>query len=132
MTLRLTDPEEDRYQRLRLIRWWDQEKLSRASVLVFGAGALGSEVVKNLALLGIGNITIADFDRIETTNLTRSVLFRSGDVGRWKAEVLASRAKEMNPDCNVSALCCDARYDIGLAFLKTMDVVFGCLDNREA
>jgi molybdopterin/thiamine biosynthesis adenylyltransferase len=132
MTLRLTDPEADRYQRLRLIRWWDQEKLSSASVFVFGAGALGNEVVKNLALLGIGNITIADFDRIETTNLTRSVLFRGSDIGNWKAEVLASRAKEMNPDCNVHSLCCDARYDIGLAFLKKMDVIFGCLDNREA
>jgi molybdopterin/thiamine biosynthesis adenylyltransferase len=132
MTLRLTDPEQDRYQRLRLIRWWDQEKLAKAKVLVVGAGALGNEVVKNLALLGLGNIFIADFDRIETTNLTRSVMFRREDVGRWKAEVLAARAKELNPDCEASSICCDARYDLGLGFLKTMDLVLGCLDNREA
>ncbi|HSE42596.1 MAG TPA: ThiF family adenylyltransferase, partial [Acidobacteriota bacterium] len=55
MTIRLTDPEMDRYQRLKLIRWWDQDKLKNARILVVGAGALGNEVVKNLALLGIGN-----------------------------------------------------------------------------
>lgn len=132
MTLRLTDPEKDRYQRFRLIRWWDQEKLARSSVLVAGAGALGNEVVKNLALLGVGNIWIADFDRIETTNLTRSVLFRAGDVGQWKADVLATRAEELNPDTHAYPLRCDVRYHPGLGFLKQTDVIFGCLDNREA
>ncbi len=132
MTLRLSNPDEDRYQRLRLIRWWDQDKLKAASTLVLGAGALGNEVVKNLALLGIGKIWIADFDRIETTNLTRSVLFRAADVGQWKAEVLASRAKELNPDCMTHALTIDVRYEFGLAFLKEIDLIFGCLDNREA
>lgn len=132
MTLRLSHPDEDRYQRLRLIRWWDQEKLKAASALVVGAGALGNEVVKNLALLGVGKIWIADFDRIETTNLTRSALFRSADVGQWKAEVLSARAAEMNPDCDVRPLILDVRFDLGLGFLKRIDMIFGCLDNREA
>jgi molybdopterin/thiamine biosynthesis adenylyltransferase len=64
MTIRLTNPSEDRYERFRLIRWWDQEKLKNAKVLVLGAGALGNEVAKNLALLGAGNVWIADFDAI--------------------------------------------------------------------
>lgn len=132
MTLRLSHPDEDRYQRLRLIRWWDQSRLQRASALVVGAGALGNEVVKNLALLGIGTIWIVDFDRIETTNLTRSALFRAGDVQQWKAEVLAASAAELNPDCRTHALVRDARFDLGLSFLKGIDVIFGCLDNREA
>jgi molybdopterin-synthase adenylyltransferase len=132
MTLRLTDPEQDRYQRLRLIRWWDQDRLANSRVLVLGSGALGNEVVKNLALLGAGEINIVDFDKIETTNLTRSTLFRAADVGAWKAEVLASRAAELNPDVRAKALRSDARFDLGLAFLKGMDVIFGCLDNREA
>ena len=132
MTLKLTDPDQDRYQRLRLIRWWDQEKLKSASVLVVGAGALGNEVAKNLGLLGVGNIWIADFDRIETTNLTRSALFRLSDVGAWKADVLADRVKELNPDCATHALKIDVRFDFGLAFFKQFDVIFGCLDNREA
>jgi molybdopterin-synthase adenylyltransferase len=132
MTLRLNHPDEDRYQRFRLIQWWDQQKLKAASALVVGAGALGNEAVKNLALLGVGQIWIADFDRIETTNLTRSALFRASDVGQWKAEVLATRAAEMNPDCDVRPLRIDVRYDVGLGFLKSVDLVFGCLDNREA
>lgn len=132
MTIRITNPEEDRYQRLRLIRWWEQDRMSRANVLVVGAGALGNEVVKNLALLGIGRVWIVDFDRIERSNLTRSALFRAGDVGQWKADVLAGRARELNPDCHAEAIRSDVRYDIGLHFLSQMDAVFGCLDNREA
>jgi len=131
MTIRITNPEEDRYQRLRLIRWWEQERMSRAKALVLGAGALGNEVVKNLALLGIGSVWIVDFDRIEHSNLTRSAMFRAGDVGAWKADVLAERARDLNPDCRVESLKCDVRYEIGLHFLSQIDVVFGCLDNRE-
>ena len=59
----LTEADDDRFHRFRLITWWDQEKLRDAKVLVVGAGALGNEIVKNLALLGIGNILIADLDR---------------------------------------------------------------------
>ncbi len=132
MTIRLTDPESDRYQRLKLIRWWDQDKLRNARVLVLGAGALGNEVVKNLALLGIGKVWIVDFDRIETTNLTRSALFRASDVGQWKAEVLALRASEMNPDSTFTPLRTDVRYNLGLGFLARVDLILGCLDNREA
>jgi adenylyltransferase/sulfurtransferase len=132
MTLRLTDPESDRYQRLKLIRWWDQDKLKNARILVVGAGALGNEVVKNLALLGIGNVWIVDFDRIETTNLTRSALFRAEDVGKWKTDVLAARATEMNPDSTFIPLRVDVRYDLGFGFISQMDLILGCLDNREA
>ena len=90
-TIELTSADfaEDRYSRLRLIPWWDQEKLKNACILVVGAGAIGNELIKNLALLGIGSILIVDMDQIEQTNLTRSVLFRAGDVGRYKAEVAA-------------------------------------------
>ena len=65
--------EEDRYSRFRLIAWWDKDKLAAARVLVVGAGALGNEVLKNLALLGVGAAFVIDFDHIEESNLTRSV-----------------------------------------------------------
>lgn len=132
MTIRLTDPGNDRYQRLRLIRWWDQDKIRNARALVIGAGALGNEVSKNLALVGMAKVWVLDFDRIETTNLTRSVLFRAHDVGRWKADVLAERASEINPDSTFLPLRWDVRHDLGLGFLSQMELVFGCLDNREA
>src|SRR5436853_126669 len=77
--------EEDRFHRFRLISWWDQAKLANAKVLVVGAGALGNEIVKNLALLGVGNLLIADLDKIENSNLSRSVLYRASDNGTHKA-----------------------------------------------
>lgn len=132
MTLKITNPQEDRYARFRLIRWWEQDRLRAANALVLGAGALGNEVVKNLALLGVGHVSIVDFDQIETSNLTRSALFRPGDEGKGKAEVLASRAHEINPDATFTPLGIDVRFDLGLNLLRGMDLVFGCLDNREA
>ena len=126
------DFEEDRYSRLRLIPWWDQEKLKNACILVVGAGAIGNELIKNLALLGIGKILIVDMDKIEQTNLTRSVLFRAGDVGRYKAEVAAERAMELNPDVRAKAFTRNVIDDIGLGLFARVDVALGGLDNREA
>ena len=75
--LNSSDFEEDRYARLRLIPWWDQERLKNATIMVVGAGAIGNELIKNLTLLGIGRILVYDMDAIESTNLTRSVLYRA-------------------------------------------------------
>lgn len=130
--LRHEDFEEDRYSRLRLIPWWDQDRLRRATVMVVGAGALGNELIKNLTLLGIGRILVYDIDAIESTNLTRSVLYRARDVGRYKAEVAAERAMEMNPDVKVKAFVSNIIDDVGLGVFRRMDVVLGGLDNREA
>jgi len=124
--------DSDRYGRLRLISWWRQEKLAAAKILVVGAGALGNEVLKNLALLGAGRIFIIDFDTIESTNLTRSVLFRAGDAGRSKAERAAAAVHALNPDVRVCALNGNVITDLGLGVFAEMDVVIGCLDNREA
>ena len=106
--------------------------MEKAKILVVGAGALGNEVVKNLALMGVGYIYIIDFDTIEAANLSRSPLFREGDNGREKAEVAAARAKEINPDIHVQYLHGDVTTQIGLGVIRRMDVIIGCLDNREA
>ena len=124
--------DDDRYARFRLIAWWDQEKLAAAKVLVVGAGALGNEVLKNLALLGVGTIYVVDFDRIETSNLTRSVLFRARDCGRPKAEVAAEALRDINPDTRVMPLLANIMTEVGLGLFRDVDVVIGCLDNREA
>ncbi|MBL8889324.1 MAG: ThiF family adenylyltransferase [Planctomycetaceae bacterium] len=124
--------DQDRYDRLRLISWWDQERIRQARVLVVGAGALGNEVIKNLVLLGIGTIYLIDFDLIEASNLSRSVFFRDSDRGQPKACVLAARAQELNPDSRVIPLHGNVMLDIGIGLIKSLDVVVGCLDNREA
>lgn len=127
-----SDFEEDRYSRLRLIPWWDQDRLKNASIMVVGAGAIGNELIKNLTLLGIGRILIFDMDSIENTNLTRSILFRRRDVGRYKAEVAAEAAMDINPDVKAKAFVSNIIDDVGLGVFRRMDVVLGGLDNREA
>ena len=124
--------EDDRYSRLKLIGWWDQERISKAKILVVGAGALGNEVLKNLALLGIGQIELIDMDEVDLTNLTRSILFRATDAGHPKATVAAKMIGEVNPDCRVNPIVGNVLTDIGLGLVRDMDVVIGCLDNREA
>lgn len=124
--------DDDRYSRFRLIAWWDQEKLAAARVLVVGAGALGNEVLKNLALLGVGTVYIVDFDEIEESNLTRSVLFRSRDRGRPKADAAADVLRDINPEMHVYPRLANIITEIGLGLFRDVDVVIGCLDNREA
>jgi len=124
--------DDDRYGRLRLIPWWRQERLAAARILVVGAGALGNEVLKNLALVGVGLIHVIDLDLVEPSNLSRSILFRAGDGGRPKAEVAAERCQEVNPGVRVRATRGDVLTDLGLGLFAEVDVVIGCLDNREA
>ncbi len=124
--------DADRYGSLRLIPWWRQERLAAARILVAGAGALGNEVLKNLALLGIGSIVVIDLDEVEPSNLSRSVLFRAADGGRSKAEVAAERALELNPDIAIRGIRGDLIHDLGLGHFADADIVLGCLDNREA
>jgi len=121
---------ESKYDRQRAI--WDQEILRKARVLVVGAGTLGNEAVKNLALLGVGSITIIDNDIIERVNLNRCLLFREEDIGLPKARVAAQRARELNPDIDVSYHIADVIFDFGAGFFENFDIVLSCLDNREA
>jgi Dinucleotide-utilizing enzymes involved in molybdopterin and thiamine biosynthesis family 2 len=117
-----------------MLSWFRAETVKNARVMVAGAGALGNEVLKNLALFGVGNIVIVDFDTIEHSNLTRSVLFRAEDADRklYKADVAAKRIKEINPDIHVTPLCGNLFTDVGLGLYRQMDVIIGCLDNLEA
>lgn len=107
------------------------------TALVVGAGALGNEVIKNLALLGIRTLWIADRDTVEASNLTRSILYCTPDVdkeiaqGTPKAVFAARRALEINPDLDVKAWVGEIA-DLGAGVLRRADVVFSCLDNEMA
>jgi len=124
--------KDSRFARLEAIEWWDQALLARAQILVVGAGALGNEVLKNLALLGVGRIAIADMDRVELSNLSRSVLFRESDEGLPKAECAARAAREIFPGAQVYPITGNVLADLGLGWFRWADVVIGALDNREA
>ena len=123
---------EDRYERQKRISWWDQELLKNSNILVVGAGTLGNEVCKNLALLGVGSITLIDYDIIEEVNLSRCILMRSEDNGQDKADIVAKRMIELNKDVNVTPLNSDVVYEYGSANYRDFDAVLMTVDNLEA
>ena len=122
----------ERYQRHSLVDWFDQARLVASSVLVVGAGAVGNEVLKNLCLLGVGRIHIVDFDRIEEHNLTRTILYRAGDVGKFKAETAAAACRELDPEVQVTFSNADFWTALSLADLVGFQAVLCCVDNFEA
>ena len=111
---------------------WSQAKLVAARVLVVGAGALGNEVLKNLALLGAGTIYICDYDRIERSNLCKSLLFNAENCGEYKAQVAAQRLALINPEIRIVAITANIDSQVGLGLFAEADLVFGCVDNRLA
>ena len=124
--------QEDRYSRFRLIPWWDQKKIQSARVLVIGAGALGNEILKNLVLLGFERVVIVDLDKIEESNLSRSILYRSSDVGSYKAEAAARSVLALAPNVKLRPLVANVVQDCGLGIFAWSDVIIAGLDNREA
>jgi molybdopterin/thiamine biosynthesis adenylyltransferase/predicted RNA-binding Zn-ribbon protein involved in translation (DUF1610 family) len=123
---------EDRYHRQTLIAWWDQARVARTRIVVVGAGALGNEILKSLALIGSGFTLVYDPDRIERSNLSRSVLFRAADEGCAKASVAVRRMRELNPDVHAHAIADNILAGAGLGVFWWADVVIGAVDNREA
>jgi adenylyltransferase/sulfurtransferase len=106
-----------------------QAALRDASVLIVGAGGLGTPAALYLASSGIGQILINDFDSIDATNLPRQILYRDADVGSFKARVAADRLRDINPQIDVVAL--DERMDTEVLreCVASVDAVLDCSDN---
>jgi adenylyltransferase/sulfurtransferase len=100
-----------------------QERLSRARVLVIGAGGLGSPVLAYLAAAGVGRIVVVDDDTVDVTNLQRQILYDTADVGAPKAHRAAERLRALNPQIAIDALT--VRFDAGNAreLVRLVDVV---------
>jgi molybdopterin/thiamine biosynthesis adenylyltransferase len=113
---------------------WDQSKLTRARVFIAGMGALGNEVAKNLALAGVGNLLVLDHDRVEYTNLNRAVLFFADDVGSYKVKAASRTLHRLNPAMRITAFneTLQKLLERSPKMLRTVDLLVGCLDNREA
>ncbi|MEY2471591.1 MAG: hypothetical protein QOK28_920 [Actinomycetota bacterium] len=122
---------DGRYDRQELISWWNQDRLRAARVLVVGAGALGNELLKNFALVGVGNIDVIDLDTIESSNLSRCVLFSDDDEGSAKAEAAAAGVRRLNPEINVTGHVGNVMAR-GVGWFSRFDLVVAGLDNREA
>jgi molybdopterin/thiamine biosynthesis adenylyltransferase len=97
-------------------------------------GALGNEVAKNLALAGVGNLLLLDFDRVEYTNLNRAVLFSTKDVGSPKVVAASKSIRRLNPLTKVIAFKTTLQNLMKRQYrvLSKASILIGCLDNREA
>mmetsp|Transcript_8616 Transcript_8616/g.25519 ORF Transcript_8616/g.25519 Transcript_8616/m.25519 type:complete len:1052 (-) Transcript_8616:89-3244(-) len=118
-----------------------QQKLLDLNYFIVGAGAIGCEMLKNWALMGVGcgpegRITVTDMDRIEKSNLSRQFLFRSKDINHFKSSSAANAVKEMNPDIKITALqekvAPDTEHIFGDIFYDKLSGVCTALDNVEA
>ena len=94
---------------------------------------LGNEILKNLALLGFRNIVLVDMDRIDESNLSRMILFRSRDVGEFKVDRRRARIPRYLPRCGRAAPdFANVTTECGLGLFAWSDVILAGLDNREA
>ncbi|MFM8325301.1 MAG: HesA/MoeB/ThiF family protein [Pirellulaceae bacterium] len=124
--------ESSLFGRQEAMEGWNQESLSRGKVLVVGAGALGNEVAKNLALSGVGQIWIVDRDLVEATNLTRCILFDSSDIGMPKAVRAAERLRGQGLGNRIEGWQADVVDQVGTEWFAQVDLVIGCVDHRES
>ena len=118
----------ERYDRQLRVEGWRQDKLTESTVMIVGVGAIGCEVAKNLALMGVGRLVLVDNDVVEVSNLSRQMLFIDEDIGKPKAKAAAEKLAEMNPWVKVEAYYEDVR-ELDLKLFEESDVLCSCLDN---
>ncbi|AEX45716.1 ThiF family adenylyltransferase [Corynebacterium diphtheriae] len=106
-----------------------QQSLSNAHVLCVGAGGLGSPVALYLAAAGVGRLTIVDDDVVDLSNLQRQILHSSGSVGRPKVESAALRLKDLNPECEVTAINSRFSWPSCIDVCRDVDVIVDGSDN---
>lgn len=123
----------NRYDRSERIPWLDLQAVFKSRVLMIGAGALGNEVAKNLALAGFRQITVVDMDHVVGSNLNRCLFFTSEDAQRKsaKAEAVCKGILRLSEDAEPKAI--NSRIEeCSESLFSSSDVILGCLDNVNA
>jgi len=118
-----------------------QQKLLSMKYFIVGSGAIGCELLKNFAMIGLGcgkdgKIYLTDMDTIEKSNLNRQFLFRNKDIGKSKSEAAANAIRQMNPDINIishlNKVGPDTENVYNMDFFNSLDGVANALDNVQA
>ena len=128
----LSEVELKRYHRQMIMDKWGEEtqqKLKNSTVFIAGAGGLGSPVSIYLAVAGIGNIRICDFDSPDLSNLNRQILHNDGRIGTNKAISARQTLNELNPHVNVVALTDKIVADNVDALVGDAQLIVDCMDN---
>ncbi len=106
-----------------------QRKLLNTSILLLGAGGLGSPAAMYLAAAGIGRIGIADFDVVDASNLQRQILHGTDDIGRLKTESAAETIRSLNPDVEVVEHREHISSENGMELFRPYDLIVDGTDN---
>ncbi|MBX9686080.1 MAG: molybdopterin-synthase adenylyltransferase MoeB [Candidatus Obscuribacterales bacterium] len=132
MSSALSNSELLRYSRQLLlpeVSLAGQAKLKNASVLLIGAGGLGSPALLYLAAAGIGRIGIAEFDRVDRSNLQRQILYSDSDVGAPKIERALTRLRALNPEIELSPHELRVQADNVIDLISAYDLIIDGSDN---
>ena len=112
-----------------------QKKLLSLNFFIVGSGAIGCELLKNLAMIGANNISITDPDHIEVSNLSRQFLFRNENIGSSKSDIASKRIMSYNNNMHITSyqqkLTEENQNFVDNIFPKT-DIIFNALDNLSA
>jgi molybdopterin/thiamine biosynthesis adenylyltransferase/rhodanese-related sulfurtransferase len=130
--VRLSKEEIRRYSRHLImpeVGMEGQRKLKRASVLLVGAGGLGSPLAMYLAAAGVGRIGIVDFDVVDFSNLQRQIAYSTADIGKPKLEAAKERITGINPNVHVETYEKQLTSENALEILKDYDVIIDGTDN---
>ncbi|MBF0328506.1 MAG: HesA/MoeB/ThiF family protein [Nitrospirae bacterium] len=128
----LTDDELKRYTRQMMMEGWGngtQEKLKKSTVFIAGAGGLGSPVSIYLAVAGVGNIRICDFDSPDMSNLNRQILHNHNRIGTNKAVSAKQTLSELNPGINITAFTDKIVAENVDELVGDADLIMDCMDN---
>ncbi|QBN18013.1 molybdopterin-synthase adenylyltransferase MoeB [Flavobacterium nackdongense] len=122
----------NRYQRqiqLKEIGQAGQDKITKAKVLVIGAGGLGCPALQYLAAAGVGTIGIVDFDVVEMSNLQRQILYTVVDIGQSKASTAAKKIEALNPQIKIETYTVQITNKNALEILQNYDIIIDGSDN---
>ncbi len=125
----------DRYGRNKLLDFIGesgQEKISSARVLILGVGGVGTNVLMNLAALGIGHIGIVDYDTVNITNLNRQILYDMNSIGKYKVEMAKDWVVKFNPDIDIEAYCLKLDNDNCEEIFKNYDILVDAFDSHSS
>lgn len=132
MVIKLSKEEKQQYARHLLldeIGVEKQELLKKSSVLVIGAGGLGSAVLQYLVAAGVGKIGIIDPDVVSISNLQRQVLFTHKDIGKPKAEIAKRRLERLNPFIEITSYTQTLNPENAFYLIEKYDVIVEGSDN---
>lgn len=135
MNNNLTPEEHNRYSRQILlpeIGLQGQTILKNSSVLIIGMGGLGCPVLQYLSAMGVGKIGIVDFDKVDTSNLHRQIIYTNNDIGLPKVIAAKSRIKQTNPCCNIISIEKKIIKENAVEIISDYDLIIDGTDNFSA